>query len=115
MMETAPVLRWPSSQVAQLIGYCTVYRAYLWQSCQPTPERNQVLRNTQALQGKLEKAQEQAATEIALSFTGEERQTIRQLLSSLIQYYANSRPSEARTQQLAELSSFRATLERMIR
>lgn len=118
MMETAPILRLQPSQIAQLISYCVVYRSSLWQSCLPTLHRNQALRNTQALQAKLEQAQErqeQGAAEIPLALTDAEKQTLRQLLSGLLQYYAAARPSEARTQQLSELSGFRLLLERMSR
>lgn len=72
MMHMAPALHLNPLQVAQLSGYCTAYRSYLWQYTMPAPERNQMLRNIQAFQGQLEKAQEQGQGEIILALTGEE-------------------------------------------
>lgn len=114
MMETAPVLRLNPAQVTQLISYCTAYRSYLWQSAMPTPERNQTIRSLQAFQGRLEKTQEQAQTEITLLVTNEEKNTLRQLLSGLIQCYGNASPSEQRNQALAEITECRVAIQRML-
>jgi hypothetical protein len=114
MMETSPVLRLNLAQVAQLIRYCTTYRSYLWQNAMPTSERNQTIRSLQALQGRLEKALEQAQTGITLLVTTEEKTTLRQLLSGLIQCYGNAPPSEQRTQALADVTECRIALQRML-
>src|SRR5579884_3604980 len=92
MMYTAPVLRLNACQVAQLIGYCTGYRSYLWQSVMPTPERNQIIRSIQALQARLEKAQEQGQAEIALFLTEEEKNTLKHLLNEVIRLYGSAPP-----------------------
>lgn len=113
-METAPVLRLNPAQIAQLIGYCTKYRSYLWQATMPTPERNQMIRSLQAFQGRLEKAQEQAQAGIALPITIEEKYTLTQLLSGLIQCYGNAPPSEQRNQALGELAECRIAIQRML-
>lgn len=114
MMETAPVLRLNPAQAAQLIGYCTEYRSSLWQSAMPTPERNQMIRSLQALQGRLEKAQEQAQAGITLPVTAEEKRTLQQLFSGLVQCYGHALPSEQRNQALAELTECRLAIQRMI-
>jgi hypothetical protein len=114
MMETTPVLRLNPAQVAQLADYCTAYRSYLWQAIMPTPERNQMIRSIQALQGRLEKAQEQAQAGIALLITTEEKHTLKQLLSGLIQMYGNAPPSEQRNQALGELAECRIAIQRML-
>ncbi|HEU5378685.1 MAG TPA: hypothetical protein VFV38_24960 [Ktedonobacteraceae bacterium] len=113
MMHTAPVLRLSLAQVTQLIGYCTAYRSFLWQSAMPTPERNQMIRSLQALQGRLEQAQEQGQVEIALSITAEEKHTLQQLLSGLIQMYGSAFPSEQRNQALAGVTAWRLALQRI--
>jgi hypothetical protein len=114
MMETAPILRLNPAQVAQLIGYCTVYRSHLWQSAMPTPERNQMIRGLQAFQGRLEKAQEQAQMGIALLVTAEEKRALQQLFSGLIQCYGTAPPSEQRNQALGDLAECRTTIQRML-
>lgn len=113
-METAPVLHLNPVQVAQLIGYCTAYRSYLWQSTMPTPERNQRLRSLQAFQGRLAKAQEQAQAGIALLVTLEEQGTLRQLLSGLIHLHGNTPPSDQRNQALGEMTECLLAIQRML-
>ncbi|HEU5383352.1 MAG TPA: hypothetical protein VFV38_48750 [Ktedonobacteraceae bacterium] len=113
MMHTAPVLRLNLVQVAQLVGYCTEYRSFLWQHAMPTPERNQMIRSLQALQGRLEKAQEQGQAEIALPITAEEKHTLQQLLSGLIQVYGRACSSEQRNQALAAITAWRLALQRV--
>lgn len=114
MIETTPVLRLHTEQLAQLIGYCTEYRSSLWQYAMPTPERNQMIRSLQALQGRLEKAQEQAQAGIVLLVTTEEKYTLKQLFRGLIQYYSSARPSEQRSRALGELVECRIALQRML-
>ncbi|HEU5377433.1 MAG TPA: hypothetical protein VFV38_18580 [Ktedonobacteraceae bacterium] len=114
MMHTAPVLRLNPAQVTQLIGYCTAYRSFLWQHAMPTPERNQMIRSLQALQGRLERAQEQGQVEITLPITAEEKHTLQQLLSGLIQMYGSAFPSEQRNQALGEIAAWRLALQRML-
>jgi hypothetical protein len=114
MMETALILRLNPAQVAQLIGYHTEYRSYLWQSAMPTPERNQMLRSLQAFQGRLEKAQEQAQAGITLPITAEEKRTLQQLFSGLVQCYGHAPPSEQRNQTLAQLTECRLAIQQMI-
>ena len=114
-MHTVPVLRLNACQVAQLIGYCTGYRSYLWQSVMPTPERNQTIRSIQALQAKLEKAQEQGQAEMSLCLTEEEKNTLKLLLNEVIRLYGNAPPSAQRMQQLTEVAGLRIQLERAFR
>jgi hypothetical protein len=114
MRETAPVLRLNPAQAAQLIGYCTAYRSALWQSAMPTPERNQMIRRLQAFQGRLEKAQEQAQTVIALLVTMEEKGTLKHLLSGLIHLHGNTPPSDQRNQALGEVTECLLAIQRML-
>lgn len=114
MMETAPILRLNPAQAAQLIGYCTLYRSSLWQSAMPTPERNQMIRSLQAFQGRLEKAQEQAQEGVTLPVTTEEKRTLHQLFSGLVQCYGHAPPSEQRNQALGEITECRRGIQRML-
>ena len=115
MMATAPVLRLTRAQVGQLIGYCAVYRSYLWQCTLPSSGRNQTIRRVQLLQGKLEKAQEQAQAEHALMLTDEEKQTLKHLLDEVLRLAANTPHSEQRTRQVAEIAGLRMLVEQMTR
>jgi hypothetical protein len=115
MMETAPALFLNPSQVARLIGFCAAYRSALWRSAMPTPERNQALRSIQALQGRLEKAQEHGQTNVVLTLSGEERIALQQLLLGLMQQCSREPPSAERTQKLGELGSLRVLVERTLR
>ncbi len=115
MMATTPVLRLHSSQVGQLISYCAAYRSYLWQHTLPTPERNQAIRRIQALQGMLEKAQEQLQEEYALVLTDEAKQTLKHLLNEMLHLAANTPLSEQRTRQVAEIAGLRVLVERAFR
>lgn len=114
-MEIRQVLHLNRQHFEQLMAYCTVYRAYLWQYIMPTPERNQALRDIQALQGKLEKANEQEQPEITLPLTDAEKGMLKQLFNGVTQFYGAAPPSEQRIQQLAELTAFRVIIERMLR
>jgi hypothetical protein len=115
MRETVSALHLNPSQIAQLIGFCTAYRSSLWRSVMPTPERNQVIRCVQALQGRLEKAQEQGQTNVVLTLSGEERMALQQLLLVLMQQCSQEPPSAERTQKLGELGSLRVLVERALR
>jgi hypothetical protein len=115
-MNIRPVLRLSQRQLEQLISYCAEYRAYLWQQMTPTPLRNQLVRQTQALQGRLEKAHEQRQAEVVvLAITGVEQGLVTQLFSGVMQCYAAAPSCEQRIRQLAELTTFRALVERTLR
>ncbi len=114
-MEMRPVLRLTQQQLAQLIAHCAVYRSYLWQHVMPTPERNQVLREIQALQGRFEKSYEQGQAEIDLPLIEGEKGTIKQMFTGVTQFYGAAPSSEQRTQQLTELTTLRLVVEHMFR
>jgi hypothetical protein len=114
-METRPALRLTQQHLAQLTAYCAVYRSYLWQSLMPTPERNQAVREVQALQARIEKANETGLAEVELSLTEGERNTIKQIFTGATQFYGAMPASEQRIQQLAEVTTFRVLVERMLR
>lgn len=113
-MGLRPVLRLGSHHLAQLSATCTVYRSYVWQHVMPSPERNQVVRHVQALQGRLKKALTQEPAETALSLTEEEVCTLKHLFFGVTQYYAATPASERRIQQLAEVTALRVLVERML-
>lgn len=115
MIPNAPAFRSNRQQVAQLMAYLTAYRSYLWQCVIPTPERNQTIRSIQAMQGRLEREQEQGQAEIILTLTGEEGNTLKQVLRGLIHLHGTARPSEQRTQALRELASLRLLVEQTLR
>jgi hypothetical protein len=115
MRETTPALSLNPSQIARLIGYCTAYRSSLWRSALPTPERNQTMRVIQALQGRLEKAQEHGHASVILALSGEEGTALRQLLLVLMQQSSQEPPSAERNQKLGELGSLRVLVERTLR
>lgn len=114
-MEMRPALRLTQQHLAQLIVYCGVYRSYLWQHVMPSPERNQAVREIQTLQARLEKVSESGQTEIELPLTEGEKATIKQVFTGATQFYGALPASEQRIQQLAELTTFRVLLERMLR
>jgi hypothetical protein len=114
MMQTAPILCLNSSQVTQLIAFCAVYRAHLWQQFQPTPERNQLIRAIQALEGRLEKAQDEATSHKVLSLSVGEKNALQQQLIELLRLYGKEPESIERNQRLAEIFEIRKTIEQMI-
>lgn len=113
-MNIRPVLRLSQCQLEQLLAYCGVYRSYLWQHVTPTPARNQAVRGLQALQGRLEKVHQQGQAEIILTMTCEEHGTVKQLFKGVTQLYAAAPAGEQRIRQLAELTTFRLLVERML-
>lgn len=112
MIKTIPTMHLTPFQVEQLLGYCATYRSYLWQCLAPAPERNQLIRTIQMVQGRLEKAQEQGQE---VTFAGAEYTTVRQVLSGLTQAYGHAPPSERRTWQLGVLAAFRRQIEQPLR
>lgn len=113
-MSTRPVLRLGPHQWGQLIAYGVVYRSYLWQQVLPTPERNQEVRRMQALLGRLKTAV-QGQADGALYLDDEEVSTLKQLFAGVMRYYAAEPASARRIQQLAELTTLRVFVERMLR
>ncbi len=115
MMATASILRLQSSQVGQFIGYCAMYRSYLWQHTLPSLERNQAIRCIQMLQGKLEKIQEQAQMEYAVLLTDEEKHALKHLLNEMLRLLSSAPLCEQRTRQVAEVAGLRVLVEQAFR
>jgi hypothetical protein len=113
-MQTASLLRLNPSQVTQLIAFCEAYRSHLWRHLPPTPERNQAIRSMQALEAKLEQAQDKGTGDICLPFSQREKNTMQQQLFSLLQAYGSEPETEARNQKLEEIVNLRLTLNHLL-
>lgn len=114
-MEKHQVLHLSQQQLTQLTTYCSVYRSYLWQQILPTAERNQLIRDIQLFQARIEKASEQGETDVDFPFSEDEKNTLKQIFTGVTQVYGTAPASEQRIQQLSELTTFRLLVERMFR
>jgi hypothetical protein len=114
-MYAAPMLRLSQQQVSQLLASCTSYRSHIWRTIPPSPERNQVLRVIQSLQGRLVAGQEQAVGELSLVISQEEGRALRQMLTTMLTLYGQESASHQRTQRLGEVASLRLLLEQTLR
>lgn len=115
-MDATPVLRTTPEQMARLIAACTRYRAYLWHTALPSSERNQLIRSVLALQARVRREwEQQRGEEVRLLLNAGEQQTVRQMLSGLLQMVAAGPVSEERTRQLSELAGLRLLIERSVR
>lgn len=114
-MYAAPMLRLSQQQVSQLLASCTLYRAHIWRTVPPTPERNQLLRVIQSLQGRLMVGQEQMVGEFSLVITPEEGRALRQMLTTVLSLYGQEPASQQRTQRLGEVAGLRLLLEQTLR
>lgn len=115
MMPTTPVLRLSREQAEQLATYCSLYRAYMWRTMSPSPERNQTLRAIQSLQGRLMACKGQERERVTVLVTTEEGNGLRQMLTKLLELYRTELPSSERTQVLGELAALRGLVERALR
>ncbi len=109
MTQADPVLHISQQQAALLIGYCKLYRAYLWQQVIPTTERNTTLRGIQDVQSRLVEKQEEQS--IAFQLTLVELASLKQLCTDLLHYYAHSTLPD-RAQKLRELGGLHIFLNR---
>lgn len=114
-MYAAPMLRLNQQQVSQLLTFCALYRSHIWRTVQPSPERNQVLRVVQSLQGRLLAGQEQTGGELSLVLNQEEGRTLRQMLTTMLTLYGQEPSSQQRTQRLGEVAGLRLLLEQTLR
>ena len=112
MTDTGHMLSLSQSQTEQLAHACAAYRSYAWQMLAPTPERNQTMRVAQAMQGRLAEMRALGAEQCVLCISGEERQALRTVVSTLIQIYGGEPPTPERIQLLGALAALRALLER---
>lgn len=103
------------TQADQLCRWCASYRAYAWQHLEPTPERNQTMKVAQAVQGRLTALQTGDAEALCLVVSEDEKQVLRQLISTLMQLSGAETASEERNRALGELASLRTLIERMAR
>ena len=112
MMDAGYTLTLSQSQVEQLAQACAAYRSYAWQMLVPTQERNQTMREAQALQGRLAELRALDAEQCVLRLSGEQRQALRVVLTTLIQVYGAEPAIPERIQGLGALAALRAALER---
>jgi hypothetical protein len=114
-MYAAPMLRLSQQQVSQLLASCTLYRSHIWRTLPPSPERNQLLRMIQSVQGRLLAGQEQAIGEFTLVINQEEGRALRQMLTTALALYGQEPPSQQRTQCLGDVAGLRLMLEQTLR
>lgn len=115
MTETLSVLRLNQQQVTQLLTHLTAYCSYLWQAVLPTPERNQVIRTIQALQGRLEPLQAQGQEQGAITLNREEGSTLKQMLGELMKHYGAVAARGRENPTLSEIAGLHLLLERSFR
>lgn len=112
-MERTFFLSLDPSQADQLSWWCARYRSYAWQHLEPTPERNQVMKVAQAVQGRISALRSGGAEARWLMISADEKQALRHLISTLIQASGAEAASEDRNRVLGELASLRIRIERM--
>jgi hypothetical protein len=115
MMQTPLVLRLPERQAGQLVAACAAYRKYALQCLPPSPERNQMMRAVQAVEGRLRLRCTPQPSEVIVSLSQEEGNALRQMLSALTRAYGAELPSEKRVQVLGDLAALRLLVERALR
>lgn len=114
MTQTTPVLRLSREQAEHLTTYCSLYRAYMWRTMSPSPERNQTLRAIQSLHGRLMACKGQERERVTILVTTKEGSGLRQMLTKLLELYGTEPPSPERTQVLGELAALRGLVERAL-
>lgn len=115
MMETASVLRMNQQQATQLMAYLTAYRSYLWQAILPTPERNQLIRSIQALQGRLEPWLVRGQEQVAIALKKDERSILKQVLGELMKLYGAAATPDRLNAALSEVAGLHLLVERAFR
>lgn len=114
-MEAVAVLRLNGQQITRLMTYLTVYRSYLWQAVLPSPERNQVIRTIQMLQGRLEPLQATGQEQRTIVLNREEGNTLKQILGELMRRYRTTAAWDRENPTLSELASLHLLVERSFR
>lgn len=114
-METISALRMNQQQATQLLTHLTAYRSYLWQTMLPTPERNQLIRSIQALQGRLEPLQAQRQEQVTIALSKEERSTLKQVLGELMKLYGTAAAPDRPNRTLSEVAGLNLLVERTFR
>lgn len=104
MMSTAPPFFLTHDQAAGLQSYIQVYRQHVFSTVLPTTERNNMLRLTQAIQGKLVQLQSLRAETLHLVLTQEEKTALKAVIAELLSLYASQPNSKERIEVLADLA-----------
>jgi len=113
MIPTTLTLHLDASQAAQLAGACAAYRAFAWQHVPPSPERNQLLKAAQAVQGRLCALPARSGHLLQLMMSEEERQALRRIILTLMHLQGAAAPREERIHTLGNLASLRMLIERI--
>ncbi len=112
MIPTTLTLHLNASQAAQLAGACAAYRAFAWQQLPPSPERNQLLKAAQAVQGRISAPPARNSDMLLLMISEEERQALRQIIRALMYLQGAAAPCEERIHTLGNLAGLRMLIER---
>ena len=104
MMSTAPPFFLTHHQATRLQSYVQGYRQHVFGTVLPTTERNNMLRLTQAIQGKLVQLQTLRAEPLQLVLTQEEKTTLKAVIAELLSLYASQPNSKERIEALADLT-----------
>jgi hypothetical protein len=115
VMETVSVLRMNQQHATQLMTHLTAYRSYLWQTMLPTPERNQLIRSIQALQGRLELLQVQRQEQVTMALSKEGRSTLKHVLGELMKLYGTIAAPARPNPTLSEVAGLHLLVERTFR
>ncbi len=115
MMQTDSVLRLSQQHIRQLMTHLTSYRSYLWQVVLPTPERNQMIRTIQAVQGRLESLQASEQEYVTLALSKEEGATLKHILGELMRYYGATAARDRENPALSEIAGLHLLVERSFR
>ena len=110
MMSTAPPFFLTHDQAARLQSYIQVYRQHAFSTVLPTTERNNMLRLTQAIQGKLVQLRSLRVETLQLVLTQEEKTALKAVIAELLSLYAGQPKSEERIKILADLALLKSSL-----
>ena len=112
MIPTTLTLHLNASQAAQLAGACAAYRAFAWQQMPPSPERTQLRKAAQAVQGRISALPARNSDALRLTMSEEERQALRQIIRALMYLQGAAAPCEERIHTLGNLAGLRMLIER---
>jgi hypothetical protein len=110
MMATAPPFFLNHAQAARLQAYMKIYRQHAFDTRLPTTERNNLLRLTQSVQGKLIQLQSLRDESLPLVLTQEEKTALKTVITELLNLYAQQPSSKERIKTLGDLAALKQSL-----
>lgn len=110
MMSTAPPFFMSHDQASRLQAYLQTYRQHAFANILPTVERNNLLRLTQAIQGKLIHLQVSRTEALQLILSQEERAALKAMITELLYLYARQPERQERDKALTDLASLKMSL-----